>query len=68
MALVLVRQESYSGRIKHLAIKFIGLRDWIIDEKLVIDHVPTKDKLNDIFTKFLARPIFIELLNTTNRG
>ena len=54
---------SYSSRNKHLAIRFMGLREWIIDEKLVIDHVSTKSQLSDILTKFLARPIFTELLN-----
>ena len=54
---------SCSSRSKHLAIRFMGLRDWIIDKKLVIDHVSTKGQLSDILTKFLARPIFTELLN-----
>ena len=40
-ALLLAAQGSYSSRSKHLAIRFMGLRDWIVDEKLVIDHVST---------------------------
>ena len=47
----------YSSRSKHLAIRFMGLRDWIIDEKLVIDPISTKGQLSDILIKFLARPI-----------
>ena len=54
---------SYSSRSKHLAIRFMGLRDWIIDEKLVIDLVSTEGQLSDILAKFLARFLFIELLN-----
>ena len=54
---------SYSSRSKHLAIRFMDLRDWIIDDKLVIDHVFTYSQLGDILTKFLVRPIFTELLN-----
>ncbi|CAN0397043.1 unnamed protein product, partial [Ascophyllum nodosum] len=57
-ASLLVRQGSYSSRSKHLTVRFMGLRFWIIDEKLVIGHVSTKGQLNDILIKFLARPIF----------
>ena len=59
---------SYSSRSKHLAIRLMGLRDWIIDEKLVIDHVSTKGQLSDILTKFPARPMLTELLNAINRA
>ncbi|CAM9836646.1 unnamed protein product, partial [Ascophyllum nodosum] len=52
-ALLLARQGSYSSRSKHLAIRVIGLRDWILDEKLVIDHVSTKCQLSDVLTKLL---------------
>ena len=62
-ALLLAGQESYSSQSKRLATMFMELRDWIIDEKLVIDHVSTKDQVSNILTKFLARPIFTELLN-----
>ena len=43
-------QGSYSSLSKHLAIRFMGLHDWIINEKLVIDHVSTKGQLSDITT------------------
>ena len=62
-ALLLAGQGSYSSRSKHLASSFEGLRDWIMDEKLVMDHVSTKSQLGDILTKFLARSIFTKLLN-----
>ena len=53
-ALVLYGQGSYSSESKHHAIRFGGLRDWIIDKKLTVDHGLTKGQLNDILTKFLA--------------
>ncbi|CAM9120594.1 unnamed protein product, partial [Sphacelaria rigidula] len=55
-ALLFAGQGSYSSRSKHLAIRFPGLRDWITDDKIIIDHVSTKGQLSDILTKFLARP------------
>ena len=61
--LLLAGQGSYSSRSKHLAIRFMGLGGWIIDDKLVIDHVSTKGQLGDILIKFLAQPIFTEPLN-----
>ncbi|CAM9900949.1 unnamed protein product, partial [Sphacelaria rigidula] len=61
-ALLLAGQGSYSSRRKHLAIRFAGLRDWITDDKIIIDHVSTKGQLSDILTKFLARPLFTEML------
>ncbi|CAM9934493.1 unnamed protein product, partial [Sphacelaria rigidula] len=60
-ALLLAGQGSYSCRSKYLAIRFAGLRDWITDDKIVIDHVSTKDQLSDILTKSLARPLFTEM-------
>ena len=48
-ALLLVGQGSYSSRSKHLARRFLGLRDWIMDVKLVIDHVSIKDQLSGIY-------------------
>ena len=43
LLLFIVGQGSYSSRSKHLTVRFLGLQDWIMDEKLVIDHVSTKD-------------------------
>ena len=40
-------------------IRFLGLRDWIMDEKLVIDHVSAKGQLSGIMLfedLFLDRP------------
>ena len=48
-ALLLARQKSYSSRNTHLAIRFLRLRNWIMDEQLVIDHVLTKGQLSGIF-------------------
>ncbi|CAM9859694.1 unnamed protein product, partial [Sphacelaria rigidula] len=58
---LLAGQGSYSSRSKHLAIRFAGLRDWITDDKIIIDHVSTKGQLSDILTKFLPRPLFTEI-------
>ena len=44
-ALLLAGQGSYSSQSKDLAIRLLGLRDWIVDEKLVIDHISTKGQL-----------------------
>ncbi|CAM9872590.1 unnamed protein product, partial [Sphacelaria rigidula] len=60
-ALLLAGQGSYSSRSKHVAIRFADLRDWITDDKIIIDHVSMKGQLSDILTKFLARPLFTEM-------
>ena len=37
--LLLAGQGSYSSQSKHLVIRCLALRDWVMDEKLVIDHI-----------------------------
>lgn len=61
-AVLLAGQGSYTSRSKHLMIRFAGLRDWISEERMIIDHVSTKGQLRDIFIGFLARPNFTDLL------
>ena len=56
MALLLAVQGSYSSRSKYFEIKFMGLRDWIVDEKLVIDHVSIKDQLSGLY---IFRELFL---------
>ena len=34
----------------------MGLRDWIVDEKLVIDHVSIKDQLSGLY---IFRELFL---------
>ena len=45
-ALLLARQGSYSSRSRHLAIRFMGLRNRIVDEKIDIVHVSIMDQLS----------------------
>ena len=47
--LLLAGQTNHRSWSKHLAIRFLGVRDWIINDKLVIDRTSTKDQLSDIF-------------------
>ena len=35
----------------------MGLRDWIVDEKLVIDHVSIKDQLSGLYIMSLSSPV-----------
>ena len=56
-ALLLTGSGRYSSQIKHLALRLFRLRDRIVDKKLVIDNISTKDKLSDILTNFLTKPI-----------
>ena len=57
MTLLLPGKGSYSSRSKHLAIRFMLFRDWIVDEKLVIDHVSIKDQLSVVY---LLRNYFLD--------
>ncbi|CAM9490087.1 unnamed protein product, partial [Ascophyllum nodosum] len=48
-ALLQAGQGSYSSRSKNLAIRLMGLRNWIVDEKIDIIHVSTRDQLSVIY-------------------
>ena len=48
-ALLLAGKGSYSNRSKHLSIRFMGLRNLIGDEKIVIVHISIKDQLSVIY-------------------
>ena len=68
-AVLLAEQGSYNSQRKHIVVRLMELRDWIIDGKFIIDHVSTKSQLNDNLTKFMSRPILIELLKAiSNRA
>ena len=47
-SLLLAGQGSYSSRSEHFAIRFMGLRNWIVDEIDVV-HVSIKDQLSVIY-------------------
>ena len=60
--LLLAGQGSYSSRSRHLAIRFMGLRNWIVDEKIGIVHVSIKDQLSVTYrlrSYFLDVPVKI---------
>ena len=42
-------QDSYSSQSKHLTSRFLETRDWIMDEKLVINHVSIIDQLSGMY-------------------
>ena len=55
-ALLIAGQGSNSSsRSKRLTTRFLGVRDCIIDKKLVSDHMPIKDQLSGMH---LSRSLF----------
>ena len=61
-ALVLAGNSKYSSRSKHVALKFVNLREWVKEKKLVLNFVSSKNQLSDIMSKFCEKHILYLLV------
>ena len=50
-------------RTKHIAIKYHHLREHVRNNTILVQHVGTKDQLDDITTKPLSRDLFSNLIH-----
>ena len=60
-AIVLVKDHKFSERTKHMDVRYFYVREKISDGTIIVNYVPTKDQLADIFTKPLSKVMFCEL-------
>ncbi|CAN0205594.1 unnamed protein product, partial [Hapterophycus canaliculatus] len=54
-------QAMFSSRTKHIATKYHLLRESVENDRLLVNHVPTKLQLSDMLTKNLPKPAFLRL-------
>ena len=48
-------------RTKHISIKYHMLREKVVEKKIILEYVSTKEKIVDIFTKLLPKDNFEHL-------
>ena len=48
---------------KHISIRYHFIREHVMEEIIELHFVPTDPQLADIFTKPLAKAVFIKLVN-----
>jgi hypothetical protein len=51
------------GKTKHIDIRYHYIREKIINEEIMVKHLPTENMISDIFTKALNREQFQYLRN-----
>ncbi|CAN0400347.1 unnamed protein product, partial [Discosporangium mesarthrocarpum] len=67
-ALQLASNKIYSARTKHIGVRFHFLRDLVQDNKIILQHVSTVNRLADVSTKFLPLPRFQFLCSVMNEN
>jgi hypothetical protein len=60
-AIALSKNPVHHDRSKHIDTRFHFIRDCVDKGEVDVDHVSTKDQLEDILTKALGRVRFMEL-------
>ena len=55
--------STYSSRTKHIALRFVYLKELVKDGNIPIHHVKTQKQLADVGTKFLTKNTRRHLLN-----
>jgi hypothetical protein len=46
------------ARTKHLSVRLHHFRSYVVDKRIIIQHVNTKEQMADMFTKPLPKPAF----------
>jgi hypothetical protein len=65
-ALRLAEDQVWHSRVKHIRVKYHYVREQILQKKLKVTRVRTKDNVADLLTKPLSRPDFLR--HRTNLG
>ncbi|KAI5340797.1 hypothetical protein L3X38_020071 [Prunus dulcis] len=59
-ALALSSNPVYHSRIKHLDIEFHFVREKVQRKDLIVQYISTEEQIEDVFTKGLHNPIFLQ--------
>ena len=60
-AIALAKDNKFHARTKHIDVRYHFIRKAVEDGKVVVQYIPTRDNISDIFTKPLAKAKFWEL-------
>lgn len=60
-AIALAKTNTFHSRSKHIDIRYHYIRDIVKKKEAVLEWIPSKENLADIFTKAIARPQFEKL-------
>jgi hypothetical protein len=54
-AISVAKNPKHHGRMKHLDLRYFGLREKVTKGEIYVEYVPTEDMVADILTKALPR-------------
>ena len=54
----LANEHKTRPRTKHFAIRLHHFRSYVVNKKITVEHISTKEQMADIFTKPLPKPQF----------
>ena len=60
-AIALAKDNKFHARTKHIDVCYHFIHEAVEDGKVVVQYIPTRDNISDIFTKLLAKAKFREL-------
>ncbi len=63
-ALLMANVQQPTRRICHMDIKHFALLDWVNQDLIVLEHVPTSDNIADAMTKALNKTLFYRHYDT----
>ena len=59
-ALAYAKDLKYHGKTKHIHIRYHLVRDTIMQNEVVLKHIPTNETVADPFTKPIVRDAFVK--------
>ena len=60
-AIALAKDNKFNVRTKHIDVRYDFICEAVEDRKVMVQYIPTRDNVSDIFTKPLAKAKFQEL-------
>eukprot|EP00752_Nemacystus_decipiens_P017171 g15384.t1 len=61
-ALTLAANGNFSGRSRHIAVRYASLREWASEGRFLLDFVASRDMLSDVCTKHCTREVLESLI------
>ena len=59
--ITLAKDNKFHARTKHIDVRYHFIREAVEDRKVMVQYIPTRDNVSNIFTKLLAKAKFQEL-------